>query len=211
VIALSMRGVMSATIKFVSQLVAIDTPTALDRTPGGKISEGMIQLTQPGHVSGYTYLGGDVQLTNGERKIGNEIPNEHSCRPSSSTMLSPRVFIHSVQCTDDQVSKGHIDSTDDQYLPATPPIQKHDGGNRGKEIDNSDDSRSQKIDRITSETNGGEDLRSIVDDRVDACELLNDLEQAGDNETSVEMADNEQFLILLHGQSETGCNPGESS
>ena len=126
-------------------------------------------------------------------------------------MLSPGVFIHSVQCTNYQVSNGHIDSTDDQYLPATPSIQKHDGRNRGKEIDDSDDSGSQEIDRVTSETNGGENLRSIVDDCVNTCELLNDLEQAGDNETSVEMADNEQFLILFHGQCIAGCYPRESS
>lgn len=43
----SMRGVMRATMKLVNQLVAIATPTALPLTPGGNISLGMIQLTQP--------------------------------------------------------------------------------------------------------------------------------------------------------------------
>jgi hypothetical protein len=31
----------------VSQFVEMDTPTALARTPGGNISDGIIQLTQP--------------------------------------------------------------------------------------------------------------------------------------------------------------------
>jgi hypothetical protein len=34
-------------MKLVNQFVEIDTPTALARTPGGNISDGMIQLTYP--------------------------------------------------------------------------------------------------------------------------------------------------------------------
>lgn len=124
-------------------------------------------------------------------------------------MFQPTVLVNSVEGTDNQLRNPHSNRPNNQYLPPSPPIQEHNRRDCRKEVNYTDHSSGKQINRITRQTNGFEDLRRIVDNCIDACKLLNNLQKTGDDKTAVEVADDEKLFVLFCGEDEAGGYAGE--
>jgi hypothetical protein len=192
----------------VSQLVEIATPTAFDRTPGGKISEGMIQLTQPRRTISKVHLreGLEDGHTNAERKVRNINPNKDRSSPTGPSMARPIIFIDRKQRPHNQLANCHAHSSNNQHLPPSPAIQEQNRWDSGKEVNNPHNTSGQQIHAVPSQSNIRKDSWCVVDDSIDTSELLNDLKETGDGETSIEMAHEEQLLVLLRCENEARCD-----
>jgi hypothetical protein len=119
------------------------------------------------------------------------------------------MLVNRIQRPDNQLTDTHPNRTNDQHLLPTPPIEEHDSWNCGEEVDHTNHTSSQQIHRVALETNSLENLRGIVDDSIDTCKLLNDLEKTSNYETAVEVADEEKFLVLFDGECEAGGDAGK--
>lgn len=79
-----------------------------------------------------------VDTANTESKVGNVQPDEHRSRPSSRRVLVPRILVHGVDCSDDELRDGHARTTNHENLLAAPAVHEHDGRDGGEEVDDAD-------------------------------------------------------------------------
>ena len=126
-------------------------------------------------------------------------------------MLKPAVFINRIKCTGDELRDIHTDSSNNENFSSSPSIEKHNRRHSTKEINYPNHTSSQQIHTVPRQTNRLEDLRRIINNRINSRKLLDNLQETGDYETAIEMANNKKFTALFCGEVEAGVVSWETS
>lgn len=119
----------------------------------------------------------------GVGEVDGEQPDEGDGRPPRGAVRGPRVLEGAVDGGDDDVADAHADGADDEEGLASEVVEEEDGGEREDDLEDAGHARREQLGGHVGEAEGAEDLGRVVEDGVDAGELLEDHDPAADIET----------------------------
>jgi len=126
--------------------------------------------------------GSEIRLSLPVTETGDEDPDHDDGGPSGTEVLTvePSFSVPGDKDCDDKVAECHDPSTSDKHGLTTQLVDVHDGRDGEEEHDNTDHTGGEEGNGVSSETEGLEDLRGVVEDSVNTSPLLEEHGKASD-------------------------------